>query len=232
MSNLVFYTKGDKDEVLMRLSQVHTITMHCPINDYAVTNLRNALTTILPKYQTEENLWKNVPAIDALNAVIITKTLCDCSGFDVDGSIIGIICASLKMFKKLKKISFDFTDDPEIESTYQNLIKKNKEGIKKSIYTVDVIEMNLSDMFSQDIIDFFNRVLMYNEIIPNLYFKRVFSLDFTYDNYVSFITMFLSNNREEFEKLDNKIYDYFSAFPELVKEQKPTIRVITNYSEI
>ena len=55
MSNSSFYTKGDKEEILMRLSQVHTITMHCPINDYAVTNLRNALTVMLPKYQSSEN---------------------------------------------------------------------------------------------------------------------------------------------------------------------------------
>ena len=105
MSNTGFYTKGDKDEIVMRLSQVHTITLYCPINDYAVTNLKNAFIVMLPKYQSSENIWKGVPSIDALNAFIMTKTLCDCSGFDVDSTRIGIICASLKMFKKLKKIN-------------------------------------------------------------------------------------------------------------------------------
>ena len=231
MSNNSFYTKGDKDEILMRLPQVHTITMYCPINDYAVLNLRNALSVMLPKYQTNDNLWENVPAIDALNAFIMTKTLCDCSGFDVDGSIISVICASLKMFKKLKKINFEFTDDPEIENTYRLLLKQTKEGIKKYIYTVTILEMNLSEMFSQKIIDLLNKVFMHNGLLPNSYLKRRFEIEFTFDEYTSFMDMFIGNNSDKLNSLDTRICDYFRAFPTLVNEQKPKIRLITNYSD-
>ena len=231
MSNNSFYTKGDKDEILMRLPQVHTITMYCPINDYAVLNLRNALSVMLPKYQTNDNLWENVPAIDALNAFIMTKTLCDCSGFDVDGSIISMICASLKMFKKLKKINFEFTDDPEIENTYRLLLKQTKEGIKKYIYTVTILEMNLSEMFSQKIIDLLNKVFMHNGLLPNSYLKRRFEIEFTFDEYTSFMDMFIGNNSDKLNSLDTRICDYFRAFPTLVNEQKPKIRLITNYSD-
>lgn len=228
MGNSNFYIKGNYEDIITRISQVHTITMFCPMSDHCVQGLKNTFEIMLAEYKKNEDYWENVPTIDALNAFIFNDNM----NRDYDSGIFSVIVSSLKMFNRLKRINFQFTDDEDILNSYKQIMKNNIEGTTKYIYNVDVIEMNLSEMFSQDIIDFFNRVLIYNEIIPNLYFERVFSLDFTYDNYMSFITMFLSNNQEEFEKLDNKIYDYFSAFPELVKEQKPTIRVITNYSEI
>jgi len=231
MSNSVFYTKGDKDEMVMRLSQVHTITLYCPINDYGVVNLMNSLMVLLPKYQSGEKIWKGVPAIDALNAFLTTKTLCDCSGFDVDSSILSIICASLKMFKKLKKINFEFTDDPEIEDTYQHLIKQQKEGIKKSIYKVDMLELNLSEMFSQRVVDLLNKVFIHSGLLPNSYLERKFTIDFKFDEYTSFIDMFLNNNDDKLNDLDANICDYFRSFPPLIKAQKPQIRLITNYSD-
>ena len=231
MSDLSFYTKGDKDEVVMRLSQIHTITMYCPINDYGVMNLRNALSVMLPKYQSNDNLWKDIPAIDALNAFIMTKTLCDYSGFDVDGSILSIICGSLKMFTKLKRINFSFSDDPDLESTYRNLIKQEKSGIKMSIYKVERLEMNLSEMFSQKIIDLLNKVFMCNDILPNSYLERKFKIDFKFDEYMTFMDMFVGNNDDRLNSLDSRIGEYFKTFPQLLIEQKPTIRLITNYSD-
>ena len=135
------------------------------------------------------------------------------------------------MFSKLKYISFEFTDDKDIIDTYYSLLKKSKKEVKKYIYNVDVLELNLSDMFSQFIIDILNKVLILNEIIPNSYLKRKFRLDFEYDEHMAFIDMFLNNNEQTFNKLDKNICDYFKTFPKLVQQQKPSIRIITNYSD-
>ena len=89
--------------------------------------------------------------------------------------------------------------------------------------------MNLSDLFSQGIIDLINKVFICNGLMSNSYLERTFQLEFTYDEYVSFIDMFVNNNRPNLDALDANICDYFVLFPPLVKEQKPKIRILTNY---
>ena len=155
-----FYTKGDVDDVLSRIPQVHTITMYCPLTDMCVLNLRSTFGVVLPQYQVNENLWEGIPTIDALNAFIIAAAFQDNFGSDVDKGIMGIIVSSLKMFRKLKIINFQFVDDPEIDNTYQILLRKKKDEVKKYIYKVEKIEMNFSDLFSQSVIDIINKVFI------------------------------------------------------------------------
>ena len=147
-----------------------------------------------------------------------------------DEGIISIIISSLKMFNRLKYINFSFTDNPEIKESYNAFLNRGN-GKKGYIYKVDRLEMNLSDMFSQWVIDLLNRVFICNEIIPNSYLERKFCIDFTYDEYMSFIDMFLSNNESSFDSLDKNICEYFKSFPTLINDQKPNIRLITNYSD-
>ena len=142
-----------------------------------------------------------------------------------------MIFGSLKTFRRLKLITFKFTYDEDIEEAYKLLLQKKMKEIKKYIYNVDLMELNLSDMFSQKIIDVLNKVLMHNDQIPNSYLERKFVLNFTYDDYTSFMGMFLNNNKDELNQLDKNIYDYFTMFPKQIKEQKPDIRLITNYSD-
>ena len=77
-----------------------------------------------------------------------------------------------------------------------------------------------------------NKVFIINELMPNSYLDRKFKLDFTYDEYLSFMDMFINNNRESLNLLDSNICDYFRSFPKLITDQKPNIRIITNYREI
>lgn len=224
-----FFTKGDNEDVLSRIGQVHTLTMYCPLNDMCVLNLKSTFMVMLAQYQVDENLWKGVPTIDALNSFIVAAAFQDNFGGDADKGIMGVIVSSLKMFRKLKIINFQFTDDLEIENTYQILLKKKKEEVKKYIYKVEKIEMNLSDLFSQNVIDIINKVFILNEIIPNSYLERKFLIDFKYDDYVSFMEMFINNNQENLNTLDRHICEYFNKFPKLIKEQKPDIRILTNY---
>lgn len=231
MDKKEFYTKGDRDDVLSRMNQVHTLTLFCPMNDECVQNLKSTIELMLPGYKVSDDEWKNIPAIDALSAFICCNVYQDSLDDDVNKDILGMMVGSLRMFKRLKYISFNFTYDEEIENTYRLLIQKKKEGIKKYIYNVDKLELNLADMFSQRIIDILNKVLMHNDQIPNSYLERKFLLDFSYDEYTSFMGMFLNNNKEELNQVDKNIYDYFTMFPKLIKEQKPNIRLITNYSD-
>lgn len=231
MGNNTFYTKGDREQVLTRISQVHTITMLCPIADMGMMSLKSSMELLIPKYKVNEKLWKNVPNIDALNVFLFTMSFFKDSNMDVDSGMVSVISSSLRMFNRLKYINFEFTDDFEIYTTYQALLTSDEKAKKKCIYRVEKLEFNLADMFSQNIIDIFNKVLMFNELIPNSYLERRFRMDFTYDEYQGFINMFIGNNSDRLNSLDYNICDYFRTFPPLIVEQKPDIIVITNYSD-
>lgn len=232
MDNNEFYTKGNPVEVITRIDQVHTITIYCPLSDICVQNLKDCLEAMLQKYRVNDLTWKGVPAIDALNAFVMMVSYQQQMNIEADKEIIGMLASSLKMFPKMKKINFVFTDDPEIRKSYDLLISKKISEVKKYIYKVELLEIHLDDYFSQGIIDMLNKVFICNELIPNSYLDRKFSLTFTYDDYISFMDMFINNNRMNLNLLDSNICDYFRSFPKLITEQKPDIRLITNYSEI
>ena len=227
MINTNFYTKGDYKEIITRISQVHTITMFCPMSDHCVQGLKNTFEIMLAEYKKNEDYWENVPTIDALNVFIFNDNM----NRDYDSGIFSVIVSSLKMFNRLKRINFQFTDDEDILNSYKQIMKNNIEGTTKYIYNVDVIEMNLSEMFSQRIIDMLNKIFICNEYLPNSYLDRKFMIDFKYDEYMAFMDMFINNNKENLDTLDDKICDYFKSFPKLVIDQKPNIRIVTNYSE-
>ena len=226
MRNDSFFTKGDRENILQRIGQVHTITIYCPLDDDGVLALWGSLGDVAQRYRTDIYEWKNVPTFDALNAFIYLTNNCDVE----DKGIIGIIVSSLKMFNRLKYINFSFTDNPEIKESYDSFLNR-RNGKKGYIYKVDRLELNLSEMFSQWVIDLLNRVFICNEIISNSYLERKFCIDFTYDDYMNFMDMFLTNNGSSFDSLDKNICEYCKSFPTLINEQKPDIRLITNYSD-
>lgn len=227
MGNSNFYIKGNYEDIITRISQVHTITMFCPMSDHCVQGLKNTFEIMLAEYKKNEDYWENVPTIDALNVFIFNDNM----NRDYDSGIFSVIVSSLKMFNRLKRINFQFTDDEDILNSYKQIMKNNIEGTTKYIYNVDVIEMNLSEMFSQMIIDMLNKIFICNEYLPNSYLDRKFMVDFQYDDYMAFMDMVINNNKETLDALDDKICDYFKSFPKLVMEQKPSIRLVTNYSE-
>ena len=226
MGNDSFFTKGDRENILQRIGQVHTITIYCPLDDDGVLALWESLGDVAQRYRTDMYEWKNVPTFNALNAFIYLTNNCNVG----DKGIIGIIISSLKMFNRLKYINFSFTDNPEIKESYNAFLNRGN-GKKGYIYKVDRLEINLSEMFSQWVIDLLNRVFICNEIISNSYLERKFCIDFTYDEYMNFMDMFLTNNEISFDSLDKNICEYFKSFPTLINEQKPNIRLITNYRD-
>jgi hypothetical protein len=96
-----------------------------------------------------------------------------------------------------------------------------------------VLEIYLGDMFNQDIIDLINKHFIANEIISNSYLERDFLIMFDFDEYISYINMFIDNNEDRLSMYDNDIMDYLRVFPTIVGDiARPNIRLYTNYREV
>ena len=74
---------------------------------------------------------------------------------------------------------------------------------------------------------------MFNEIISNSYLNRDFLIEFEFDEYISYINMFINNNKDRLSMYDSDIMDYLRVFPSIIGDVlKPNIKLYTNYSEV
>ena len=53
MGNDSFFTKGDRENILQRICQVHTITIYCPLDDDGVLALWGSLGDVAQRYRTD-----------------------------------------------------------------------------------------------------------------------------------------------------------------------------------
>jgi hypothetical protein len=140
----------------------------------------------------------------------------------------------------LKYISVIFSDDEELRDTYERLISIDSNDTTgdivnelTNIYSINSLEMYLGDMFDQDIIDLINKHFIANEIISNSYLERDFLITFEFDEYISYINMFIDNNEDRLSMYDNDIMDYLRVFPAIIGDiSRPDIRLYTNYREV
>ena len=222
------YVKGNRDSVLTRMDNVHSITVFCPINFESLDYLQECFNNMYPQYKTNENKWSDVPCVDALRVfLIVVNQLGMNNSYPID-----VVSSVLKTFNKLKYIDFEFVDDKDLMKSFDYKLWNTDKELHRKIYKIKKLEFNLSDMFSQDIIDIFNKVLMINEIIPNSYLDRKFEIDFSYNDYISYMDMFLGNNAPSLNMLNGNICDYFISFPQVIIEHQPDIKIITNYSQL
>lgn len=239
------YTKGEPSEVIKRFDTIHSITLNCPICDNAMILMKRVFVVSLPNYMDNEdnNIFYQIPVRDVFTAITNTLTLCREEGIENTYKII-LACGCVQSFKKLKYVSLVFTDSDKVKNSYDTLEKSINEHVDKetfekekvkllnNIYTIDILEINLSNMFSQSVIDMYNKFMMSNGLMANSYLKRNFCTNFEFDGYTSFVEMFINNNLMFFEEIDANIIDYFSKFPDFISNQKPIIRILTNYSEL
>ena len=102
-----------------------------------------------------------------------------------------------------------------------------------NIYSIDVLEMYLGDMLDQDIIDLIKKHFISNEIISNSYLERDFLVMFKFDEYITYINMFIENNIDRLSMYDSDIMDYLRVFPSIIGDvSNPDIRLYTNYREV
>ena len=133
-----------------------------------------------------------------------------------------------------------FNDNDELMDAYERLINLDsnectKEDINEltNVYSINALEIYLSDMFDQEIIDFINKHFIYNGIISNSYLERDFLITFEFDEYISYINMLIENNIDRLSMYDENIADYLRVFPSIIGDTaKPDIRLYTNYREI
>jgi hypothetical protein len=140
----------------------------------------------------------------------------------------------------LKYISIACVNDVDVLETYEKLVNidLNEYGgdiINElvNVYSIDAIEMYLSDMFDQNIIDLINKHLISNDIISNSYLERDFLIEFEFDEYISYINMFINNNQDRLSMYDKNIIDCLRVFPSIIGDiSKPNIKLYTNYREV
>ena len=234
------YTKGDKSTVVTRIEQVHSITISVPTSDIGMCYLYDNLITLCHHYIDENDMdsFLHIPALDFCNVVIYVEKCCKEKEINTDYlfAMLGVI----RTFEKLKYISVVFSDRTDLKSSYEKMVNidsnNSVNGIINEItnvYSIDIFEMYLSDMFDQHIVDLMNKHFMANGIIPNSYLEREFLIEFTFDEYVTYINMFIENNIDRLTMLDSDIMDYLRMFPSIVGDiTKPNIKLYTNYREI
>jgi hypothetical protein len=146
----------------------------------------------------------------------------------------------MRTFEKLKYISIVFSDDAEVRDSYEILSNIESDGGVNdvigelvNVYSIDTIDIYLVDMFDQKIIDLINKHFMSNGIISNSYLERDFLIEFEFDEYISYINMFIENNIDRLSMLDEDIMDYLRVFPSIIGDiAKPNIKLYTNYIEV
>lgn len=234
------YTKGDKNKVVTRIDQVSSITLNVPTSDRGMDYLYDALISLCNHYVDENDGDKflHIPALDFYNIVIYVNKCCKEKEVNTDYifSMMGIV----RTFEKLKYISVLFSDDENLRDSYEILsnIDSNdgsNDAINEltNIYSIDIIEIYLGDMFDQKIIDLINKHFIANGFISNSYLEREFLIKFGFEEYISYINMFIENNIDRLSMLDEDIMDYLRVFPSIIGDiSKPNIKLYTNYKEI
>ena len=236
------YVKGDKESVTSRINQVSDITICAPSSDRSMDYLYDGLALLCSHYIGKEgdDVFIHIPVIDFYNVALFVHKCC--VEKNVDTKYIFAIISIIKSFENLKYISIEFVDNVNVTESYERIINIESNPNKSSVdvinelanvYSIDAMEMYLNDMFDQEIIDLINKHLMSNEIIPNSYLEREFLIEFDFDEYISYINMFINNNKERLSMCDKDIMDYLRVFPTIIGDiSKPNIKLYTNYSEV
>jgi hypothetical protein len=233
------YTKGEKENVVTRVEQVSDVTLYIPTLERCMDYLYDGLVCLCKNYVSEDDIFSNVPAIDFYNVVLYVSKCCKENDISVD--YISAMLGILKLFTNLKRVNVVFKDDIKLKESYDKLVNFDLSVVAKNevieelinVYSIDVLEMYLGDMFDQQVIDLLNKSFISNGIISNSYLERDFLITFEFDEYISYINMFVDNNIDRLSMMDEDILDYFRVFPSIIGEiSKPDIKLYTNYREI
>ena len=233
------YTKGEKENVVTRVEQVSDVTLYIPTLERCMDYLYDGLVCLCKNYVSEDDIFSNVPAIDFYNVVLYVNKCCKENDISVD--YISAMLGILKLFTNLKRVNVVFKDDIKLKESYDKLVNFDLSVVAKNevieelinVYSIDVLEMYLGNMFDQQIIDLLNKSFISNGIISNSYLERDFLITFEFDEYISYINMFVDNNIDRLSMMDEDIMDYFRVFPSIIGEiSKPDIKLYTNYREI
>lgn len=229
------YTKGNFDDIIRRTENVHVLTMFCPMSDVGMEVLYEFVNENLSEYLDESQIgvFNKIPLLDMF--LCFTNVLDFCKKKNISFDNLYSFWGIIQSFKNLHylNIVFDFDlDDKRLLEAYEymrGLDKTHSVEMIKRIYKVDEIEIILTNLFTQNVIDMLNKSFILNDIISNSCLEREYLIVFEYDEYVNYMDMFCSNLASELHQLDSNIPDYLLLFPKVISEAKPLVRLITKY---
>jgi hypothetical protein len=234
------YTKGDKNKVLTRIHQVSDVTLYIPTSERCMDYLYDSLMILCYNYVDENNddSFLRIPYIDFYNVVLFVNKCC--KEKDINIEYIFALMSIVRTFENLKYVNIIFKDDNELSISYSRIISMNSDSCIKdiineltNIYSIDCMEIYLGDMFNQDIVDLINQHFMINGIISNSYLERDFLITFNFEEYISYMDMFINNNIDKLSMYDDDIVDYLRKFPGIIENtSRPNIKLYTNYKDI
>ncbi len=230
-------TETKEITVYQRMSQVYKLTLNVPFSDEATKVFYNSLIENLeihPIVYSEKRCLCDIHTNDVIN--VLMECFEYCHEKEYETYILTSVLSVFNTFKNLRLISFEFIEDNDILDIYKKIIDAEYKGDKASlfnkIYSIDEIEIHLCDSLDKNIVDFLNNMFMFYGYIPNDYMKRRFSIDFEFDEYISFIQMIFSNNKELAKQMGVNVINHLIMFPVVVVQSKPKIRIVTNYFDL
>jgi hypothetical protein len=235
------YIKGEKKNVVTRISQVSCITLYVPSSEECSNYLYDGLITLCNHYidNNDSNSLLLIPCIDFYNVLLFVNK--SCKEKNIESKYITTIINIIKSFINLKQVSVVFKDDDDkLKKSYEKIINIDVNNFTNdvidelaNVYSIDIIDMYLGDMFDQDIVDLINKHFISNGIISNSYLEREFLIEFEFDEYISYINMIIENNIDMLSMYDENIIDYLRTFPYIIGDvSKPKIRLYTNYRDV
>lgn len=239
MSNDKKVTKIEEAAAFERLMQVFWMNLNVPKDNIVSRKFFDTLvgnTGIRPSEEDGKTVVRGVHINDALNVLIGCFEYFNTVDGDNGTIVITSILSVFNTFKNIRMLDFTFDPNPELMDIYEKVVDLEYKGDKvemfNKLYNVRKMEIHLCDTLPENVVDFLNKMFIFYGYIPNDYMKRRFTIDFEFDEYVNFMNMLFSNNRELVNLMGVDIVNFLILFPVIVMENKPDIRIVTNYHDL
>lgn len=226
--------KSEKDVFVMRISQVRKININLPAEDKGSSVFYNCLFGGT-KVEVDGNLIiRDVLVGDAYTSILNCLEICRKNKYD--DRVLTLILSVFTTFRNMTFVDFTFVKNSSLVSDCLKILDEKFDGDKSElferVYKVKEMEIHLSDSLNVEAIDYLNRMFMFFEFIPNDYMKREFCIDFEFDEYVNFMSMLLSNNKELVKIVGKENISHLSVFPGVAERSKPMLKIVTNYRDL
>lgn len=226
--------KSGNDVYMTRISQVRRLNINLPYEDKASLVFHDCLFGGFTENSDGKHIVRNILIGDAYNALLNCLDICRKKKYD--DKVMTLIWSVFTTFKNMTVVDFTFLENSSLVSDCMNILdedfKGNKSELFEKVYDVKEMEIYLSDSLNEDAMDFINRMFIFFEYLPNDYMKRRFRINFEFDEYVNFISMLFSNNKDLAKRLGDETVNHLVVFPSVAERSKPVLRIVTNYKDL
>lgn len=236
------HCKGEYDKVISRRDNISSITILLPKDNEIVNALLGVIVSkyVEPVHLFDRVVYYGIKSIDLINIVYSVLSgeigINGIRGAYYDNTnVISALYGILRTFKNLTYVNIELSDDADVNGIEETLKRNEPSELTKlfaKMYRISELRINMNDIFSNEVCEYFMRYLMEDEILPNSYLDREFEVYFTNDEYTSFFFHMLKTNSDKIREYDEKIFDYMTTFPEKVVEDKPNISLVFDYKSI